>query len=111
MATETNEYRLDTETIADLKSTVEETDLNRALGIFEALADERRVTVLRLLGETELCVCDLVEIFDIDYSNLSYHLKKMKEADLVTADRDGNYVTYRATDRGETVIEILQTLS
>lgn len=81
------------------------------MGIFEVLADVRRVTVLCLLGETELCVCDLVEIFDIDYSKLSYHLKKMIEADLVAADRDGNYVTYRPTERGENVIEILQTLS
>lgn len=111
MATETNEYRLDPETIADLELIVEETDLDGAIEIFEALADKRRVMVLRLLGETELCVCDLVKIFDIEYSNLSYHLKKMKDADLVAADRDGNYVTYRPTERGETVIEIVETLS
>lgn len=110
MSTGTNEYRVDPETMADLKSIVEGDDLAPALEIFEALADERRVTVMRLLGESELCVCDLVEIFDIEYSKLSYHLKKLKDADLVAADRDGNYVTYRPTERGETVIEILRTI-
>ena len=110
MSTETTDYRVDPETMADLKSIAEGDDLDAVLEIFQALADERRVAVMRLLGESELCVCDLVEIFDIEYSKLSYHLKKLKNADLVSADRDGNYVTYQPTERGETVIEILCTI-
>lgn len=108
MATQSNDFRVAPETMTELEAVVEESDLEAALGIFEALADERRVLVMRLLGETELCVCDLVEIFDIEYSKLSYHLKVLKDAGLVSADRDGNYVTYRPTPCGEDVVDVIQ---
>jgi len=110
MPTEATDYRVDPETMATLKSIVASDDLDDAQEIFDALADDRRLAVMRLLDVSELCVCDLVEVFDIDYSKLSYHLKKLKDADLVTADREGNYVTYRPTDQGETVIEIVRAL-
>lgn len=75
--------------------------------IFSALSDERRVTIMRLLGESDLCVCDFVELFDIEYSKLSYHLKVLREANLVETSRDGNYVTYSPTESGEGVIEMV----
>lgn len=104
------DVRLDQDTMADLRETASVCDVASAHSVFKALADERRVLIMRLLAESELCVCDLVELFDIEYSKLSYHLKKLKEAGLVTADRDGNYVTYRPTDHGEDVIEIVLDL-
>lgn len=110
MSTGSNDYRVDHETMGTLQSIVDDNDLDRALEIFEALADERRVRVMQLLGESELCVCDLVAVFDIEYSKLSYHLKKLKEADLVAANRDGNYVTYRPTERGEDVIDVIRSI-
>ncbi|MFB6128845.1 MAG: ArsR/SmtB family transcription factor [Halorhabdus sp.] len=108
MTPQSTDFRVDPETMTQLESIVDGSDLGTALEIFEALADERRVLVMRLLGESELCVCDLVAIFDIEYSKLSYHLKVLKEAGLVTADRDGNYVTYQPTACGEDVIGVIR---
>jgi ArsR family transcriptional regulator len=108
MSSQSNDYRVDPETMTSLESIVEGSDFEAALDIFEALSDERRVLVMRLLDESELCVCDLVSIFDIEYSKLSYHLKVLKDAGLVTADRDGNYVTYRPTECGEDVIDVIE---
>lgn len=110
MSSQSNDYRVAEETMVDLERMVSTCNVSTAHDIFQALADDRRLLIMRLLGESELCVCDLVELFDIEYSKLSYHLKKLKEAGLVTADRDGNYVTYSPTDRGEDVIEIVRTL-
>ncbi|ACV12600.1 transcriptional regulator, ArsR family [Halorhabdus utahensis DSM 12940] len=108
MASQSNDYRVAPETMADLESVLERGDLEAALEIFEALSDERRLKVMRLLAESELCVCDLVALFDIEYSKLSYHLKVLKESGLVTADRDGNYVTYRPTECGNEVIGVIE---
>jgi len=108
MASQSKDYRVDPETMVNLESIVEGSDLDTALEIFEALSDERRLKVMRLLEASELCVCDLVEIFDIEYSKLSYHLKVLKDAGLVTADRNGNYVTYRPTECGKDVIDVIQ---
>ncbi|MFB6151192.1 MAG: ArsR/SmtB family transcription factor [Haloarculaceae archaeon] len=111
MSTPSNDFRVDEDTMQRLEDIAADSDAEPALTIFKALADERRIRIMRLLDESEVCVCDLVEVFDIEYSKLSYHLKKLKEADLVAADRNGNYVTYRPTERGETVIEVVRTVS
>jgi ArsR family transcriptional regulator len=110
MSPEASEFRVDPETMADLEAIVERADPDPSLEIFKALADPRRILIMRLLGESELCVCDLVALFDVEYSKLSYHLQVLKEAGLVTADREGNYVTYAPTDRGDEVIEIVRDL-
>lgn len=110
MSTESEEFRVEPETMAELEQLTATCDVQAAHSIFKALADERRVQIMRLLGESELCVCDLVELFDVDYSKLSYHLKVLREAGLVETSRDGNYVTYRPTESGDDVIEIVLDL-
>ncbi|AUX08072.1 ArsR family transcriptional regulator [Halalkaliarchaeum desulfuricum] len=110
MSSQSNDFRVSSETMAEMEAIVSTCDVETAHRIFKALADDRRILILRLLEESELCVCDLVELFDIEYSKLSYHLKQLKEAGLVTADREGNYVTYRPTECGEDVVDIVHRL-
>ena len=110
MSSESGEFRVAPETMSDLERISSTCNVEAAHRIFSALSDERRVQIMRLLDESDLCVCDLVELFDIEYSKLSYHLKVLREADLVTTSRDGNYVTYSPTESGEDVIEIIAAL-
>jgi ArsR family transcriptional regulator len=110
MSTQSNDFRVSEEKMSLLKEIAAEGDLDAALTTFKALADDRRLLIMRLLDESELCVCDLVEILDVEYSKLSYHLRKLKEAEFVTANREGNFVTYRPTERGEDVIEIIRSI-
>lgn len=77
---------------------------------FKALTDPLRVTVLRMLDERTLCVCVLVELLDVEYSNLSYHLKVLRDADLVAKERDGSFAEYRLTDRGREIARLVETV-
>ena len=52
---------------------------------FHALSETLRVKVLQLLKNREICVCDLCDILDVSQSKLSFHLKTLKEANLVCA--------------------------
>ncbi|MFW5896273.1 MAG: ArsR/SmtB family transcription factor [archaeon] len=104
MARESEAFRVDEATMSRLKSTATE-DVDDQVAVCKALADERRMRILRLLRETELCVCDLVEIFELEYSKLSYHLKQLRNAGLVSTDREGNFVTYRLTETGERALK------
>ena len=61
---------------------------------FHALAEPLRVQVLELLRERELCVCDLCEILAVTQSKLSFHLKTLKEAQLVQARQEGRWIYY-----------------
>jgi ArsR family transcriptional regulator len=43
----------------------------------------------------EVCVCDLTPAFELSGPTISHHLKTLREAGLVTAERRGTWVYYR----------------
>lgn len=61
---------------------------------FHALSDPIRLQVLDLLRHQELCVCDLCETLAVSQSKLSFHLKVLKEAQLVKARQEGRWIYY-----------------
>ena len=65
------------------------------LDLLSAVADPVRWAVLRHLDERgESCVCELQERIPVAGNLLSYHLKVLREADLVTTRRRGRWVDY-----------------
>jgi ArsR family transcriptional regulator len=69
-------------------------DLERAQRLFHALSDETRLQLLDLLRDGEQCVCDLTDALAAAQSRLSFHLKTLKDAGLVTDRRQGRWVYY-----------------
>ena len=61
---------------------------------FRALSDPIRLEVLELLKTQELCVCELCEKLDISQSKLSFHLKNLKDAELVRSRQEGRWIYY-----------------
>ncbi|MEO6447011.1 MAG: metalloregulator ArsR/SmtB family transcription factor [Gemmatimonadaceae bacterium] len=69
-------------------------DIPRIARLSNALADEARVEIIaRLLGG-EQCVCDLTDALETGQSRLSYHLRVLKDAGLVTDRRQGRWSYY-----------------
>ncbi|MGB3199659.1 MAG: metalloregulator ArsR/SmtB family transcription factor [Nodosilinea sp.] len=62
---------------------------------FKALADPLRLAVIELLRSQEMCVCDLCDRLDIAQSKLSFHLKTLREAGLISARQEGRWIYYR----------------
>ena len=69
-------------------------DLVRAAALFHALSDQTRLSILQRLRLGERCVCDLTDALDAAQSRLSFHLKVLKEAGLVTDRREGRWMYY-----------------
>lgn len=69
-------------------------DLSRAAELFHALSDETRLGIVQRLRGGERCVCDLTDLLDAAQSRLSFHLKVLKDAGLVSDRRDGRWVHY-----------------
>jgi ArsR family transcriptional regulator len=64
--------------------------------LFKALADETRLKILwLLLGDEELCVCDIMGVLGITQSKASRHLRYLFNAGLVTDRREGLWMYYR----------------
>src|SRR5256714_12680544 len=70
----------------------------RAARWFHALSDETRLEIVRLLSHGERCVCELQSVLDAAQSRLSFHLKTLKDAGLVS-DRRGRRWGYYAFNR------------
>lgn len=66
----------------------------RRSGQFHALSDGTRLEILELLRGGEHCVCELTEALDLGQSLLSFHLRTLREAGLVTDRREGRWMYY-----------------
>ena len=69
-------------------------DLDRSVQLFHALSDSTRLSILQRLRFGERCVCDLTDALDAAQSRLSFHLKVLKDAGLVTDRREGRWMYY-----------------
>jgi ArsR family transcriptional regulator len=87
-------------------------DTTQAARWFHALSDETRLEIVERLLGGERCVCELTDLMDAAQSRLSFHLKTLKDADIVTDRREGRWVYYtlnRATlDEIETLLGSLK---
>ena len=64
--------------------------------IFKALGDPTRVAIVnRLATAGPVCVCDLNAAFDLSQPTISHHLRVLREAGLVEAERRGTWAYYR----------------
>jgi ArsR family transcriptional regulator, arsenate/arsenite/antimonite-responsive transcriptional repressor len=71
----------------------------------KALGDEKRLRILLQLAGGERCVCELMEDLDAAQSLLSFHLKTLKDAGLVTDRREGRWVHYSMSADGVAELE------
>jgi ArsR family transcriptional regulator len=69
-------------------------DLTGITKQFRALADENRLRIVDLLRGGERCVCELTDALDLGQSLLSFHLKTLKDAGLVSDRREGRWAYY-----------------
>ncbi|GGM89638.1 ArsR/SmtB family transcription factor [Dactylosporangium sucinum] len=66
---------------------------------FKALGDPVRLQLMSMIASAEggeICVCDLTPAFELSGPTISHHLRTLREAGLVDADRRGTWVYYRA---------------
>lgn len=74
-------------------------DKDTATTMFESLASGLRLDIVRLLvqrGRAGLVAGAIAETLALPRSNLSFHLKSLAAAGLVTVTQEGRYLRYRA---------------
>ena len=73
--------------------------MKEILKLFSALSDQTRLRVYLLLLNGELCVCELVNILNMEQSRISHGLRILKEAGLVENQREGKWIVYSPNPR------------
>jgi ArsR family transcriptional regulator, arsenate/arsenite/antimonite-responsive transcriptional repressor len=81
------------------------TDLGLTVQRMKALGDEKRLRILLRLTAGERCVCDLTDDLGAGQSLLSFHLRALKDAGLVTDRREGRWVHYSLSVAGLVELE------
>lgn len=71
----------------------------------KALADSNRLKLLSCLKSGEVCVCDFVEVLKISQPAISQHLRKLKEAGIVTERKAGTWKHYRLVDELTPIVQ------
>lgn len=61
---------------------------------FKALSDPARRRILELLKDGRLSAGDISRHFDMTQATVSYHLKILKQADLIREKREKNFIFY-----------------
>ena len=69
-------------------------NLGSAARWFHALADETRLQIIDRLRDGEQCVCELTDLLQTEQSRLSFHLKTLKDAGILTDRREGRWIYY-----------------
>jgi ArsR family transcriptional regulator, lead/cadmium/zinc/bismuth-responsive transcriptional repressor len=91
-------------------STLASMDINFAKmsQLLTIAGNEVRLKILFLLNmENELCPCDLADILQMSVPAISQHIRKIKDAGIITARRDGQTLYY-SLNKDKT--EILDTI-
>lgn len=62
--------------------------------IFKALNDATRREILELLKEKDLSAGEIAYAFNISKPSISHHLDILKRADLITSEKNGQFIIY-----------------
>jgi len=81
------------------------------VSLFHALSDETRLEIMERLKDGEHCVCDLTDALKAGQSRLSFHLKVLKDAGLITDRPEGRWIYYSLNAEAlEELEEVVQSL-
>jgi ArsR family transcriptional regulator, arsenate/arsenite/antimonite-responsive transcriptional repressor len=86
-------------------------DVTRLADMLSAMGAEARLRIMRLLLLSHpegMVVGEIAEELDVASSTLSHHLEKLKNEELVTVEREGTFLRYRANcDRLQELLAFL----
>jgi ArsR family transcriptional regulator len=72
---------------------------NMMVNVFKALSHPVRLKIVNKLIDGELCVCELNEDVEFSQSNISQHLKILRDSDVLTYRKEGLKVIYSIKNR------------
>jgi DNA-binding transcriptional ArsR family regulator len=88
-----------------------EVDLQELSDKLTLLSVKSRLGLLFLLKDKSHCVCDLTEHTKMSQSLISHHLSDLTTAGFVNSKREGKYIDYYLTPKGEGLVKTLMIIA
>ncbi len=73
--------------------------------ILKAMAHPIRLKIIKKLGDKKRCVCELNKDVEFTQSNLSQHLKILKDAGILDSEKKGLWMHYRV--RNKEILDVI----
>ena len=84
--------------IKELRETVQdmgdEESFKKMERFFKALADSRRLKIIKMLEKREMCVCEVMAALNLTQGNASHHLNILEREGIVKKRHEGKWVFY-----------------
>jgi DNA-binding transcriptional ArsR family regulator len=94
------------ERISQLKSRMDndERTFRNMEVVFSALGDTTRLKMLKVIGDEELCSCEVMAALELTQPTTSHHLGILERAGLLSSRREGKWVFYRSTKLSKNLV-------
>lgn len=87
------------ETVAKVRAKMPEEEILYDMAeLFKVLGDTTRIKIVCALFESEMCVCDIATLLNMNQSAISHQLRVLKQARLVKFRKEGKVVYYSLDD-------------
>lgn len=84
-------------------------EIEESATILKILGDKTRLTMVKMLETHDYCVCEFVEIFKVSQPAISQHVRKLKNAGLVSETKKGQWVIY-SLNKNSTFYPLIHSL-
>ncbi|MGM0641127.1 MAG: ArsR/SmtB family transcription factor [Thermotogota bacterium] len=68
--------------------------MNTIVEIIKLFSDQTRLRILNILYNSEHCVCDLEAVLEMTQPNISKHIKKMSEFNILKKRKESYWIYY-----------------
>lgn len=68
--------------------------MKEKIKILKALADESRLSIVKMISSGEMCNCEMIDRLDLSQPTISHHLKILQDANLIVGRKEGKWVHY-----------------
>ncbi|MFQ5603994.1 MAG: ArsR/SmtB family transcription factor [bacterium] len=87
------------QTAAELSEFFPEAYLKKAVKVLKLISEESKLRIMLLLAKGGPCrVTEIAEVLNINQTTISHHLSLLRNAELVTSNREGKNIFYDIND-------------
>ena len=87
-----------------LHPTIKTVQMKKVIQSMKVASDALRLRLLLLLFDKVSCVCELMDVFGLKQSDISYHLIQLRKAGFVERIRRGKYSYYRINTKSPNIL-------
>jgi ArsR family transcriptional regulator len=85
-------------------------DFEKQARYYQLLGDKNRLQIVASLKNRERCACDFIDLLQTSQPNISQHIRKLKDADVIRETKKGKWSYYALNDANPEFMLVVETI-